>query len=479
MKTWIKSLICISLSFMCLFTCFGYAAISGQLAISGTAISELKEPEGIYISKVSVHAENGAEVEKHDISFPTNLKSTVKVDSKNASVTFEITVYNKTEMTYWYLGVKSLENYDSNDLINKESGIFIYTKDTSASNSSSFDDSDWVPPKTERVFYATYTFGNNAQGTISTMVNFSFGLNMDGISDEFLKVLNDKNSDFGYQYLANAFDQKYKDDNSTVLGNVGEDVDVFNNIFGSDLSIMVDGKEMPVTIMVERKNLDKNSNSGDAYTTGSPPLSGCEYTVYITVDNLDSPNSQATVYAISYTCGADGTWYQLGELYEGKCTVKDYDATDDTYTGAFNVGSWIAVTKEYWITDKISYRVAYNGHSGEKLYTMQELLSVNDDNFYNAINNNSSSLLIPVCKILYSYVSTNGKYVEYVNTSNMHNPGYEALREAFEVLKPYCFIEGAAQNVRIANARSLTRAQLIPLLERINQAYEYYKSVNK
>ena len=32
----------------------------------------------------------------------------------------------------------------------------------------------------------------------------------------------------------------------------------------------------------------------------------------------------------------DGTWYQIGELYEGTCTVEDYDSSNDAYEGAFD-----------------------------------------------------------------------------------------------------------------------------------------------
>ena len=60
---------------------------------------------------------------------------------------------------------------------------------------------------------------------------------MDAIHHQFLVLLNDKNSEYGYNYLANAFDKKYSETGSKVIGNVGDDEAIFNNMFGSNLTI--------------------------------------------------------------------------------------------------------------------------------------------------------------------------------------------------------------------------------------------------
>lgn len=480
MKGWKKVLLAVSLSLLCLFTSLGYAALSDDLGIFGSAEMDYKEPEGLYISDVSIYAQNGVAVEDVSIVLPTNLQTTNLVTRENGSITYAITVTNKTDVTYWYLGTQWLNDNLANRLINSTGGIYITTKDNGSLDSTSFDREDWIPPKTDRVFYATYTFGANAQGSVSTIVNFNFGLHMGSVSDEFLRVLNDKTSEFGYYYLADAFNDAYAKKGSTVIGNVGEDAKIFDNLFGSNLTIDVDGNKTPVTIMVERKNMDKNASSGDSYQN-SISLTGCEYTVYISVDNLSNPGAKAEVYAVSYTCGADGRWYQIGELYEGTSTVTDYDPSTSKQDGAFNVSTWEASTKEYWITDDISYKVASKGTgtTSEMLFKLEDLLSDNDNDFYNKVNNNSSKLLKPVCNILYTYMhGSNGQYTESPNTNNIQKPGYELLKAAFDELKPYCLIENGAQNVRIANANSLTRAQLIPMLERIQNAYDYYQSVN-
>ncbi len=478
MKTYLKVLLGITLSFMCVFASLGYAGVSTQLEIFAHAETTPAEPEGIYISHVSIYKTDGVSVTEFGQVLPTNLQSTVQVNKANASVTYEITVHNKTDVTYWYLGTDVMKEIASNSLINSLGGIYIMTDDNATASSSYFNTSDWIPPQTERIFYATYTFGENAQGAVSTLVNFKFGMHMGSVSDGFLKVLNDKNSVYGYYYLANAFNEKYRNEQSTVIANIGDEEEIFNNLFGTELSINVNGVNVPVTVLVERRDVDGKDTTGDSYGISGAPTA-CEYTLYLTVDNLDSPGGKATVYAVSYTCGADGVWYQIGELYEGESTVEDYDTSDNKYEGAVDVEGWLAVPKEYNVTKDISYKVGYEqGTEYDKLKTIDELMSTNDQEFYNKVNNNSEKLLKPVCNILYSYVHNNGQYIESERLSNKHKSGYDALKAAFDKIKPYCYIGNGAQEVKIQNASSLSRAELIQLLEEIQMTYDYYMAIN-
>ncbi len=479
MKSTLK-ILCWTLSLLIICSVIGicYAAISGSLDITGDATFTPKVFKGVYISEVSVHAQNGLSDVDYEYIKPTNLESTTTVSAQNASITYAVTVHNNTDVTYWYTGPEFLGDYGSNALINATGGIFITTKDYSDNNSPNFDTADWLPPGAIRTFYATYSFGPNATGTVSTLVNFSFGLHMDAVHDGFLNVLNDKTSELGYYYLSGLFDEKYANEQKTVLGSIGKDADALRNIFGSDLSINVDGMQTPVTIMIERKNVDGNANSGDSYS-GTNALSGCEYTVYITVDDLNSPNGTATVYAVSYTCGADGYWYQIGELYEGTSIKADYDTSTGEYEGAFDVSTWEATENVYQVTDDISYKVGYEqGTTYDKITSLEDLMTVHDQEFYNKVNNSSGNLLKPVCLVVYSYTHNSGQYIESENYDNKYNQGYAALKNAFDKIKPYCLIANGAQEVKIQNADSLTRAQLIQLLEEIQNAYDYYVTVN-
>ena len=477
MKKLCKFFSVVLLSFMILGIVIGYAAVADTLVVSGHAEYMEKPYQGVYITDVSVYSRSGATSTECEYIKPTNLKTAVSVSSRNATVTYKITVHNNTDVTYWYLGATAFEDYGSNSLLNASGGVSISERDSTSQNSDAFDSSDWIPPQTMRVFYATYTFGANAQGNVSLLVNFNFGIHMDAVHDSFAAILNDKVSPYGYNYLSSLFDSEYKEDGRTTLGNVGEHTDEFRNIFGSNPTINIDGEEKPVTIMIERRNVDGNTSSGDKYSTGT--LTGCEYTMYLTVENLSSAGKTVTVYAVTYTCGADGVWRQIGELYEGYSTVVDYDTTDGVYNGAVNVSAWKASQNDYTVTDKISYKVGYEqGTEYDKLNTIDQLMSTKDQEFYNKVNNNSQDLLKPVCQILYSYRHNNGQYVESINSNNVDKAGYAALKVAFDKIKPYCLIANGAQEVKVQNANSLTRAELICLLEEIQMAYDYYRAVN-
>jgi len=481
MKTWRKALFLISLSFMFALICIGYAIVTDNLTISGTADVKPPDPEGIYISHVAIHSYNCLSPTGEIIVLPTNLQSSYKVNSQNATITYQITVHNKTDMSYWYLGIEYVPETENNSIVNTTDGIIISTKDSLSSNSENFDNADWVPPQTERTFYATYTFGSNAQGNISTLINFSFGLNVSSLSDGLLKVLNDKVSEFGYNYLANAFDEQYKENGSTVIGNVGNDKEIFDNLFGSSITATINGEELPVTVMIERKDVDGKANTGDSYD-GTNAIAGCEYTVYITTDILEESGSgTATVYAVSYTCDANGNWYIIGELYEGKSTIEQYENSDYANDIAFDVDSWKAVKKTYTVISGVSYTVGADQNEGQpfdRCTTIEELMSITGDTeFYNKVNNNSGNLLKPVCKILYSYQNVNGKFVESINEENRYKEGYDQLKAAFDRLKPNCFINNGGFE-RLENATSLSRAELVYMLEDIQHAYDYYLAVN-
>ena len=459
---------------MLTFVAMGYAALSTELSIVGTAQASPPPKEGIYIESVSVVDSNYLTNTLFEHIYPTNLKTDLKVPRSGSDVTYKITVYNESDVTYWYLGILQDINYGHNGRINQNGGIFLTTKDHATDTAITFDTADWVPPRTRRDFYVTYRFGANALGeSIQNLVNFHFGLLMDSVKDEFLKILNDKVSENGYHYLAGAFNEQYAQNGSDVLGNVGDDRTIFDNLFGPNITVNVNGVATPVTIMVQRKNVDGNSSSGDQFS-GSGAPAGCEYTVYITTDGLDGES--ATVHAVSYTCGPDGVWYQLGQLYEGVCATAPYDGQG---TAGFDVASWDATPNNYEVTRDIHYNVGFEqGDQFDKLDSIAELMSTTDQDFYNDVNNNSEKLLKPVCQILYSYRHENGQWLESDNEANKFKPGYDNLLQAFAEIKPHCYIGNGAQEVKIQNASSIPRARLIPILEAIQMAYDYFLSVN-
>lgn len=417
----------------------GYAMITRQLFVEGDVPLQALPFFGVYITDVEVVSATGIANYTHEYIKPTNLKTDVTVSQHaDPGITYRVTVYNNTDVSYWYLGVSMASDYGVNELIGSSGGIFITTKDHYDDTTATFDKNDWVPPQTYRTFYVTYRFGTNARvRDCENMVNFKFGLHMDSVQDEFLYLLNDRTSANGYQYIAGVFNDKYAENGSTVIANIGDDTEIFDAMFGSDIRINIDGVEKPVTVMIERKNIDKNAASGDA----------------------------------------NGVWRQIGELYEGTCSTAPYE---DSGENGMNLSSWIATKKQYNVTGDISYNVGYpmgEGRDVDQLKTIEQLMSATDTEFYNMVNNNSGKLLKPVCLTVYSY-RDNKTETEHENPNNKYNPGYDLLKAAFDAIKPYCYIGNGAQEVKLQNANALSRAELIPMLERVQQAYDYYLSVN-
>lgn len=430
---------------------------------NGISLNEFAyEPEEVvYITAVELMSKSNS-ISDHSVAFslPATLSSVAYVEQSNTSITYKITVYNNTDVTQWYLGVATSSGAPSNALLGQNGGVTLTSKDKLQDTSASFNKEDWVPPRTTRDFYVTFSFGNNAKGSIALLVDFKFGMQIASMQDGFLEVLNDKISLYGYSYLSDAFDKQYAENGSTVIGNVGEDKAIFDNVFGGDLTVNVDGVEKPVTILIERKNVD-GETTGDAYAGGGP--SGCEYTLYVTVDALNSPTGKAEVYAISYSCRDNGEWYQIGEVYKGTATQQDYDTSNNTYDGAFNVSTWKADPATHTLGGSIEYKVGQTQHGTQydKLSTITEIMSTKDQEIYNKIDN--SGILKKAYDILKANVGS--ETPEIVN-----------LRHAFEAIEPHCNNYNNGQQFQMK--RDCTRAEILPYVAALCDALDYYTQVH-
>ena len=392
-------------------------------------------------------------------SLPTKFISQVNISSTgNNSITYKITVFNNTDVTCWYLGVSPYSVLPDNELIGTNGGIAITTKDKLSDTSATFNTEDWIPPRTTRDFYVTYNFGNNATGELTTMVEFAFGVHMDSVQDSFLKILNDKVSANGYNYLASVFEGKYADGKGNVIANVGDDEEIFNKLFGGELYIDVDGTPTPVTVMIQRKDVDGTAN-GDSYAGGS----GCEYSLFISVPSQNQGGT-ATVYAVSYTCKNSGdeagVFYQLGQLYEGTAPVEDYDGVED---GAFDVDSWKATAKEYDLGYGLTYKIGYaQGNHFEIMKSLSELMSAKDSEFGNKINGN------PLFKNVYNIVKAN---------PDSQDPAIVNLRNAWNDIEPYFVIYNNGGTIWY-DSNACTRGEILPYIVHLGDAYEYYLQVH-
>ena len=445
-------LLSVMLSFMLLFMAVGYAALTDDLYITGDINLDGRPFEGIYISDIEIYSVGSrTSVTEFDKIHPTTVNTLINATS-GSTVTFKVTVHNNTNVTYWYLGQRLDRTVGNNSQVgNGSGGITVTTKDHATDSSQTFNTDDWVPPQTYRVIYVTYTFGANSTGNVKNLINFHFGMKMDAVHDKFLAVLNDNITNFGYDYLSGAFDENYSDNKSAVIDNVGEYKYVFDQLFGSNMSINVNGVETPVTVMVIRENVD-GKTTGDSFEPNGP--SGCEYTVYITVDPLNSSSGKAEVFAVSYTLGSDGKWHQLGQLYTGEANRES--------GGVFDPYDWLATKNTYYMGDNIQYDAGHPQGSGDQYdqyKKIEELMSANDQDIFNGIDNAN------IMKKVYDIVKANSP----------NAPGLNVLIDAYENAVPYFNNMNNGQEFKVK--RSYTRAELDSVIIKLQEALDYYNQV--
>ena len=451
-----KLIVFLSFAFSCAFISIGFATLTTSLSVEGNA--SVTPPTGLYILSAEFVEAQGVEDDGYSYLFPTNLKTLVDVKSRG-SITYKITLKNNSDLSYWYHGIQFVsednDGYD-NELINQNNGISITTKDKLADNGATFDGDDWIPSNATRDFYVVYSFGSNAVGkTLTTLVNFSFGEKMGSYGDGVLAILNNPEK---YAIISGMFDDAYAADGRTVIGNVGADEAMFDLLFGENLQ--VDGKD--VTIMIERNNVDKKT-TGDSYANGGP--TGCEYTIYVTTD--DPTTGTPTVFAISYTREPDGEWIQIGELYEGTTGTTTYVDSEGVAYTSFNTASWVAVKKTYVVFtykgQTVTYRVNDpNGNSYQQQYKLTDLMSMQDQELFNQLNN--PQILKDIYKILFK------------DHPNSTAPEIELLRSVYYDSLRFYQMRNNGQEFGLSN--TATRAELLSTVENLAKAMDYYTQVH-
>ena len=373
MKTWMKSLLCISLSLMCLFTCVGYASITDFLTVNGTAKANI--PSGLFITNIkTVSTTNTDKNEVSFLEYTTTVNSIISRRSSTGTVVYEITVLNNTEHEYAYRGLYYMSSYKNNSYVS-----------TSNSNSKlgvvvSFPNGNVVASKEKLTFRVTYTVGRNISSSLNldTLLNFQFGINVDSVDkaydivhSKFLDILNTAST---YQQLIEVLDDKFDGSQtwtSNYIGNVGNAVDndmmTVETLFAGQLTMMVNGQAQKAWVMIKHEDVDGNELTGDDYTLnynqyGEITHKGCEMTLYMTVDSLNRANSWAPVYVTVFTCDRDtngnkiSDWYQVGSSYYGQANIVGYRG-ESGGTGSFVTDNWKSYASSYQVTRDYSYSI--------------------------------------------------------------------------------------------------------------------------
>lgn len=402
MKTWTKAVIAVSLSLMCIFTNLGYAALSDSMAIRGEATTNI--PSGLFIT--SITTDSTANVDENDVTFlpySTTVDSTISRSRSTGTVTYNVTVLNNTGLTYSYRGIyyqSSLTGYNGNGYVSTSNnrskiGVTCSLADESAENKK-------IAPGESLTFQVTYTVGSGLSSYTNwrTLVNFQFGINVDGerealevIEDKFLNILNTKST---YDQLIDALDNKFdgrQEWTSNYIGNVtgssSADSVAVNTLFAGQLQITVGKENMDATVLIKHENLDGNRMTGDDYTAVNSNNGGvfrgygCEMTLYLTIDPLNRAGANVPVYVVVFTCDRDengnqiSEWYRIGSTYSGTANVVTYDGGNGT--GSFVTDNWEADAYSYKLIDGYSFNVDGDKYElGAYSYNVSQGVSIKD-----------------------------------------------------------------------------------------------------
>ena len=359
---------------MTAFMSFGYAAISDTLSVNGSA--SVRIPEGLFITQVKTLSSSNTDKNTVSfISYSTTVESVISRKGNSAgTVVYQITVLNNTNYEYAYRGLYYISSQGSNSYVstsnaNNKLGVVV-----------NFPEGKIVGPKETLTFTVTYTVGKNigANLDLSTMLNYQFGINVDSIDKaydivhaKFLSILNTTTT---YNQLVDVLDDKFdgqQEWTSNYVGNVGNAIDndmmTVETLFAGHLTMMVNGQAQKAWVLIKHENLDGNENTGDNYTVrynqyGDITYSGCEMTLYLTVDALDKANSWAPVYVTVFTCDKDangnvvGDWYKVGDSYYGEANIVGYRG-ESGGTGSFVTDNWKSFASTYQVTEDYSYSV--------------------------------------------------------------------------------------------------------------------------
>ena len=491
MKQWMKIAVCIALVCMVGFSAIGYAALTDTLRITGSA--EVEIPYGLFITNIKTIGTNN--IDKNEftyLQYSTTVESTIShvkaskgQEQKSGSVTYSITVFNNTDLTYAYRGLyyqKNLSGYDGNDKVSTTNGNgslgIVCSLDTATPANKI------VRPGQSLTFTVTYTLGKDLKADTNwkTMINYQFGINVEGeaqaieiVENKFLDILNNQVT---YDQLIDVLDNKYDGSNgwkSNYIGNVkgstSNDSVAVNSLFAGQLQITVGNNQLDATVLIKHENLDNNTLTGDDYVA-YPPKSGgnpfygygCEMTLYLTVNPLKEEDAwqYVPVYAVVFTRNRDeygnfiGDWYRIGDTYAGEADVVTYEG--NTGGGSFCTDRWRSYSTTYSVVEGYRYTVGgqvyqLNSYSYQTGYQegIKSIVTTKDANATRTMQT-----LLDHAKAI-------------ISSQDFAGTGIELVEQAYADAARYYTLDANGNPVVTS---TLTRAQLCPAMKELRYAVD-------
>ena len=465
MKTWVKFLVCIVLSFSFIFIATGFASLSDVLTLTGKATVDI--PSGIYIIAIERASLSYLDVESTThYAYSATMDSSLSRSSSSltGTVTYTVTVFNNTEYEYAFRDVYYQADLEDNNSIGN--GI---TLSTSLDNASAANKK--IAPGATKQMTVTYSLNSRMSwnNTYRTVVNLRFGINVDSLEqahdvlmEKFAEILN---SASGYAELTDKINDKFdgtQEWTSNFIGNVDgsntADSVTMNNLFGGRLQMLIGNQQQTVTALLKHEPIDGDNTTGDSYSVrfnngSTVTQTGCEYTIYLTTAKLNSWNfnTYPEVYAAVFTCdqqagGQLGEWYMKGLLFKGTARVVGYMGEESG--GSFDTGTWRSSAQTYVLSDNYSFTIPAG-------LTIQEVTQRVDSGAAQAL----AELL------------TEAK--AYIDSDKYAGTGMEALEDAYVNASPYFTV---ADNGTITVHEHVPLSKLAEHIDALANALEAFEN---
>lgn len=379
MKKWAMVALCVLFSLMFCFNCLGYAALTANLTIEGSAAWTM--PEGVFITNVvrDSNAPGDGTWDSSKTSYSQSIltSNVVLTDSGSSYVTLSVTVYNNTDVVQGFDEVidgKEEGFYSNEDIVYELTNL-----DRKKILDNVFYDGTQIQPGVYHTFEVTFAYDGGKKGDspeLDSVLNFVFKPYSDIVADEFVTPLEEGplaqfkrilNNPVSYKDLVDtmqAHDASYK---KSYIGNVAGETEatdsnyvykIFKDPNGTNtlyLDFNNDGVDDPVTVMIKHNNVDGNTATGTDYINKKSSWSqtattyhGGEMILYMTPTTITNSVRSATVYAVVFTSTDNGvTWTQLGEMYQGTAETNNYQGSWGGDRNSFNTDTWKSSVNYY------------------------------------------------------------------------------------------------------------------------------------
>ena len=354
MKMWIKTILGISLSFMCLFTCVGYAAMSQNLVIRGNVEAEPPDYDEMVITEVVACSATTATQTTSRVP-PTNIKSKITGESGD-KIVYRITAHNYSETeTYVYTGPLYSDEYASvvNNLTISASTDEQNTNKIPTSSGANYYRGTPIAPDADIVFYVTYTLNSDISAS-EIMVNFKF----DPVIYTVTYLVNDEvyavdcivdnsseykvtreyvstDSNMEFDYWMNAGSSQVT---SIAAGNT-EDINLYPSYVGVYKATFVDHDANIVAWGHFTRNNYSNITALGNDNSIRPIVEDCVFDYW---QVRVTKNGTTTVYKLSdyrFTDNVDVTIYPV-YTYNGDVSLIPVDNNSDGVTDEYHVGGY-------------------------------------------------------------------------------------------------------------------------------------------